>query len=192
AAAAANPTAAQAANPTAAQAAAGQPVSEIVFTNYSTGSDRQIWETSAADFTAKNPRYSVKYTPVAADSWGEYFDKLATLIAGGNPPDISRVAIEGALLFVAKGLAQPYDDLMKGDKDIEDFKKDVNERLWNTFQVEGKQYAFPFDWNNMVVFYNVDHLKEAGLAEPTKDWTYDQFLDYAKKLTKRPSGGGDA
>jgi ABC-type glycerol-3-phosphate transport system substrate-binding protein len=176
---------------TAVPAAAAKSVSEIVFTNYSTGADRGIWEQTAAEFTKKNPQYAIKYTPVAADSWGEYFDKLATLIAGGNPPDISRVAIEGALLFVAKGLAQPYDDLMKGDKDIEDFKKDVNDRLWNTFQVEGKQYAFPFDWNNMVVFYNVDHLKEAGLAEPTKDWTYDQFLDYAKKLTKRPSGGGD-
>jgi len=183
-------TVAAAANPTGALAAS-QPVSEIVFTNYSTGSDRQIWETSAADFTAKNPRYSVKYTPVAADSWGEYFDKLATLIAGGNPPDISRVAIEGALLFIAKGLALPYDDMMKGDKEIDDFRKDVNDRLWNTFQVEGKQYGFPFDWNNMVIFYNVDHLKEAGLPEPTNDWTHDQFLDYAMKLTKRPSGGGD-
>jgi len=112
--AAAAPTTA-AATATAAPAAAGQSVSEIVFTNYSTGSDRQIWETTAADFTAKNPKYAVKYTPVAADSWGEYFDKLATLIAGGNPPDISRVAIEGVLLFVAKGLALPYDVLMKGD-----------------------------------------------------------------------------
>ena len=184
-------TAAAAAAATTAPAAASQGVAEIVFTNYSTGSDREIWEKTAADFTAKNPKYAVKYTPVAADSWGEYFDKLATLIAGGNPPDISRVAIEGALLFVAKGLALPYDDLMKGDAEIDSFKKDVNDRLWNTFQVEGKQYGFPFDWNNMVIFYNVDHLKEAGLPEPTNDWTQETFLDYAKKLTKRPAGGGD-
>src|SRR6185295_1416019 len=76
--AAAAPTtaAAAAAAPTTAPAAAGPGVAEIVFTNYSTGSDRAIWEKTAADFTAKNPKYAIKYTPVGADSWGEYFDKL--------------------------------------------------------------------------------------------------------------------
>jgi multiple sugar transport system substrate-binding protein len=182
-----------AATPSAAPAAApaSKPTTEITYANYSAGADRPIWEKVGADFTAKNPGYTIRYTPIAGDSWGEYFDKLATQIAGGNPPDVVRVAIEGALLFASKGLAMPYDDLMKGDKDIEEFKKDCNQRLLDTFVIDGKTYEFPFDWNNMVVFYNTGHFKEAGLEPPKADWTWDQFLDTAKKLTKQPAGGGD-
>ncbi len=177
--------------PPAAVAPVGKAPTEIVFANYNSGVDKPIWDKLSADFTQKNPGYTIRYTPINGDSWGEYFDKLATQIAGGNPPDIVRVAIEGMLLFVAKGLALPYDDLVKGDKEIEDFKKDVNQRLLDTFVIDGKTYAYPLDWNNMVVFYNVAHFKDAGLAEPKGDWTFDQFLDTAKKLTKRPAGGGD-
>jgi multiple sugar transport system substrate-binding protein len=179
------------AKPAAAAPAPGKAVTEITYANYSAGADRPLWEKVGGDFSQRFPQYTVKYTPVAGDSWGEYFDKLATQIAGGNPPDVVRVAIEGTLLFVAKGLALPYDDLMKGDREIEEFKKDVNQRLLDTFVVDGKTYEFPLDWNNMVIFYNVAHFNEAGIPEPKGDWSFDQFLDTAKKLTKRPTGGGD-
>jgi multiple sugar transport system substrate-binding protein len=185
------PAAAATTAPAATPAAPSKAATEITYANYSAGADKALWEKVGGDFSQKFPQYTVRYTPVAADSWGEYFDKLATQIAGGNPPDVTRVAIEGTLLFVAKGLALPYDDLMKGDKEIDDFKKDVNQRLLDTFIVEGKTYSFPLDWNNMVIFYNTAHFKEAGVAEPKGDWTFDQFIDTAKKLTKRPSGGGD-
>lgn len=178
------PTAASAAG----HAAAG---ATIVYANYSSGADRQMWETIGGNFHGKFGNLTVKYNPIAGDTWGQYFDKLATLIAGGSPPDVARVAIEGALLFVAKGLAMPYDDMMKGDSEIDEFKKDCNQRLLDTFIIGGKTYAFPYDWNNMVVFYNVNHLKEAGLSEPRPDWTYTDFLEMAKKLTKGSAGGGD-
>lgn len=185
------PAATTAPTPAAAAPAPGKTPTEIVYANYSAGADRPLWEKIGGDFTQKYPNLTVKYTPVAGDSWGEYFDKLATQIAGGNPPDVVRVAIEGTLLFVAKGLALPYDDLMKGDKEIDDFKKDVNQRLLDTFVVEGKTYEFPLDWNNMVMFYNVGMFKEAGVEAPKAGWTYDDFLETAKKMTKRPAGGGD-
>lgn len=175
----------------AAPAPSSQSPVEIVYANYSAGTDRPIWEKVASDFNKQFANITVKYTPIAGNSWGEYFDKLATQIAGGNPPDVVRVAIEGTLLFVSKDLALPYDDLMKGDQDIAEFKQDVNQRLLDTFIVEGKTYEFPYDWNNMVVFYNVDHFKEAGIPEPKPDWTHLDFLEIAKQLTKRPAGGGD-
>ncbi len=191
---AAAPTAA-AAKPTEAPKAEVKPAAkgqtQLTYANYSTGTDKDLWETIAKNFNTKNPNVSVRYLPVPADTWGEYFDKLATQIAGGNPPDVVRVAIEGTQLFAAKGLALPYDDLMKGDAEIAEFQKDVNPRLLKVFVVNGKTYEFPLDWNNMVVYYNTKHLQEAGLEPPKKDWTIDNFLTAAKKLTKSPAGGGD-
>jgi multiple sugar transport system substrate-binding protein len=49
---------------------------------------------------------------------------------------------------------------------------------------KGKIYCLPDDLNPLVLMYNTQHFKEAGL-DPTKPPTsWEQFLDYAKKLTR--------
>jgi multiple sugar transport system substrate-binding protein len=49
---------------------------------------------------------------------------------------------------------------------------------------KGKIYCLPDDLNPLVLMYNTQHFKEAGL-DPTKPpTTWEQFLDYAKKLTR--------
>lgn len=44
-------------------------------------------------------------------------------------------------------------------------------------------YGLPAKKNIYFVMMNKNHLDEAGLSVP-KDWTWDEFLDYSKKLTK--------
>jgi multiple sugar transport system substrate-binding protein len=175
--------------PPRAAAQAAKPVT-LTYVNYSAGVDKAMWDSLIADFSKLHPNITVKYQPVPGESWGDYFDKLATMIAGGNPPDVSRVAIEGARLVVARGLATPLDEFMKGDPEIDEYLKDVSPRLLEVFRVDGKTYELPFDWNNMVMYYNTKMLREAGLEPPRKEWTKDEFLAMAQKLTKR-SGSGE-
>lgn len=49
---------------------------------------------------------------------------------------------------------------------------------------KGKLYCLPDDLNPLVLMYNTVHFKEAGLDPNKPPATWDQFLDYAKKLTK--------
>ncbi|NQV72110.1 extracellular solute-binding protein [bacterium] len=44
--------------------------------------------------------------------------------------------------------------------------------------------AFPKDFTPLLVYYNRTLLREAGLSDPDPDWTWDDFLTYAKALTK--------
>ncbi len=88
---------------------------ELTYTNFSSGGDKELWDGMIATFEAANPTIQVTYEPIPGDSWGQYFDKVATLIAGGNPPDVVRVAIEGTLLFVSRALPIAIDDYMAGD-----------------------------------------------------------------------------
>jgi hypothetical protein len=97
-----------------------------------------MWDSLIGEFSKANPNIAIRYQPIPGESWGDYFDKLATMIAGGNPPDVSRVAIEGARLVVSRGLAQPLDDFMKGDPEIDEYMKDVSPRLLEVFRVDGK------------------------------------------------------
>lgn len=61
--------------------------------------------------------------------------------------------------------------------------------MLNMFSYKGHLYAMPEAVNNVVLYYNRDHMAAAGLTMPTswddKSWTWDKFLSYAKKLTKK-------
>ncbi|GIO10533.1 ABC transporter substrate-binding protein [Cohnella xylanilytica] len=78
---------------------------------------------------------------------------------------------------VSLGMAEPLDDFIAKDgfKVEEDYKVDTH--------LNGKVYALPGKFNPWYVLLNKDHLDEAGLAVPT-DWTWADYADYAKKLTK--------
>ena len=171
-----------------AQAAGSRPVT-LTYVNYSIGVDKPMWDSLIAEFSKLYPNITVKYLPTPGDSWGDYFDKLATMIAGGNPPDVSRVAIEGTRLMVSRGLAVPLDDYMKGDPEIDEYLKDVSPKLLDAFRVDGKTYELPFDWNNMIMYYNTKMFQKEGLQPPKKEWTLDDFLKVAQQLTKRSASG---
>lgn len=171
-----------------AQAAGSRPVT-LTYVNYSIGVDKPMWDSLIAEFSKIHPNITVRYVPTPGDSWGDYFDKLATMIAGGNPPDVSRVAIEGTRLMVSRGLAVPLDDYMKGDPEVDEYLKDVSPKLLEAFRVDGKTYELPFDWNNMVMYYNTKMFQKEGIQPPKKEWTKDDFLQIAQQLTKRSASG---
>jgi multiple sugar transport system substrate-binding protein len=50
-------------------------------------------------------------------------------------------------------------------------------------------YGIPTNAGTFVLFYNKDHFDRAGLAYPTADWTWENFLTAAKKLTLKSSDG---
>ncbi len=49
--------------------------------------------------------------------------------------------------------------------------------------IEGRQYGFPTNPGPWVIFYNKDIFDEAGVPYPEGDWTWDEFVEVAKKLT---------
>ncbi|MCR4938620.1 MAG: ABC transporter substrate-binding protein [Treponemataceae bacterium] len=51
----------------------------------------------------------------------------------------------------------------------------------NSCTLNGRLYGVPFGSNDLVLFYNEDMLKEAGVSVPT---TWDELLDAAAKCTK--------
>jgi multiple sugar transport system substrate-binding protein len=54
---------------------------------------------------------------------------------------------------------------------------------------EGDQYFLPNTWNTMLIYYNTKMFDKAGLDKPSDDWTWEDFLQTAGKLT---SGSGSS
>lgn len=65
--------------------------------------------------------------------------------------------------------------------------------LWEynpeTGQDEYVQYTFPANVNANVIFFNKAVFDEVGEPYPTGDWTWDEFLAVARKLTLRDEQG---
>ncbi|MCB0195564.1 MAG: sugar ABC transporter substrate-binding protein [Anaerolineae bacterium] len=180
----------------AAEADPAEAVSEeevtLTFVFWEWGPDARLeWEGISEGFTKENPHIKVELLAVQGPNWGSYLEGVATLIAGGEHPDIMLVATEGVQFLVQQDLILPLDDFIAQDQaEVDDFKDDIAPVMYNAFNVDGKQYMFPYAWNNMVIYYNTDRLAEAGLEPPSADWTRDEFLEMAKALTVDEDGDG--
>jgi multiple sugar transport system substrate-binding protein len=172
--------------PIATAVAAPEAKGTVTFVFWDFGPDVQKgWDTTLAAFKTDNPAVNIDLVGAQGNSWGEYLDKVATMIAGGKKLDTIWVATEGIRQLATKGLIRPIDDLVARDKaELQDYLNDVAPSLIEGTRVNGKLYGFPYSWNNMVVWYRPSFVKAAGLAMPSPKWTRDEFLNYAKKMTK--------
>ncbi|MCM3260696.1 sugar ABC transporter substrate-binding protein [Paenibacillus lautus] len=108
----------------------------------------------------------------------EAFKKLDLEAASSAQMDILMFSDPaGYAQRVALGMAEPLDDFIAKDGYSVETDYKVDTRL------DGKVYALPGKFNPWYVLLNKDHLEEAGLPVPT-DWTWDEYADYAKKLTQ--------
>ncbi len=107
-----------------------------------------------------------------------YSDKLVTSIAGGTPPDIfmwwdyPRLASLGVLepLENVVDFSGVYPTLVK----------------WVTYK--GHIWGVAKDWTTRVIWYNKKIFDKYGVPYPKEDWTWEDFLETAKKLTHPKDG----
>jgi len=156
---------------------------QITFAAMFNPAELVAWNQVLATFHAKNPGIMVSLLTISPLNWSQYAEKIITLVAGGRPMDIIRIATEGAQLWGAKGLAMPLDPFIKRDAhQLEDYLNDVSPKLMNVFKYKGQQLGLPFDWNNNLTWYNTTVFKKAGVIPPGPNWTGTDFLAVAKKV----------
>ncbi len=71
----------------------------------------------------------------------------------------------------------------------EDFLKDFWPALHANATVDGELYGVPFHNSTPLLYYNVEHFKEAGLDPDKPPRTWAEMVDAAKKLTKGDRSG---
>lgn len=103
-------------------------------------------------------------------------DAVRAGIGSGAPPDV----VQGhAFSAAGQGLARPLDDLWAAHLDeAEFFPGAIEDVTWG-----GRRYGVPLDTNALVLLYNADVLRQAGVAEPRPDMTFSQFETLVQSLT---------
>lgn len=170
----------------AASAAAGSGVTIRWRTRPSDAAEQQVYQDLASSATQAlaSKGITVQYDPGVNDA--NYFTKIKTELAGGNAPDIFWIGAVELADFVNTGKIldiKPYIDKDSSFK-LDDFYPQTIQELSR----DGKVYGLPRDISTMVVYYNEDLFKAAGLQTPKElaaagNWNWDTFLDAATKLT---------
>jgi sn-glycerol 3-phosphate transport system substrate-binding protein len=153
---------------------------EIQWWHAMTGANNDVVVKLAEEFNASQKDYKV----VVAYK-GSYPDTLNAGIAAfraGNAPHIMQVFEVGtATMMSAKGAIKPVADVMKDAGETFDPKSYLPAITGYYSTTKGEMLSFPFNSSSMVMWYNKDALKKAGLPEtPPKTWP--EVFEAAKKL----------
>ncbi|MDQ0114151.1 ABC transporter substrate-binding protein [Paenibacillus harenae] len=137
------------------------------------------WKKTLDAYNQVNPNVTVELVQLSEKGDTQEATKKLDL-AAASAEQIDVLMFSDAAAYaqrVALGMAAPLDEYIAKDgyKVEEDYKVDTH--------LDGKVYALPGKFNPWYVLLNKDHLDEAGLSVPS-DWTWDEYADYAKKLTK--------
>src|SRR5689334_2096716 len=117
-----------------------------------------------------------------------YDAKLLALIAGKLAPDVFRVHQQNFPLYAAKDILLPLDDILEHDRDVS--ASDFYPQLVDGMRYNGKTLGLPTDFSPIVILYNQDLFDRFGVAYPATNWTTDEFLETAKRLTGDTDGDG--
>ena len=143
-----------------------------------TGGDKQAYEDLIKKFNDTHTDVQVDYQE---QPWDSIAQKLPTAIISGSGPDLATPDYNVATLqqYVANGLALPLDLIGTGQNQVAPGV--LPQTVVDSFSVDGKLYAAPANFATLLLYYNKDLLKAAGIAAPPKTMT--ELQDDAVKLS---------
>ncbi|RKX84701.1 MAG: hypothetical protein DRP57_05400 [Spirochaetes bacterium] len=150
----------------------------IVFSGWGDQTEQKIYRDSIVRFNKIYPDVTVDYQPIPAD----FQTKLKAMMAGGTAPDVFYVDDQLMTAFGSTGQLLPLDDYM-GKAKVS--RKDFITALLTIFTYKGKTYGLPKDWGTLGLVYLPEAFKEAGIAEPNDNWTWDDIAKAAKAISEK-------
>lgn len=181
----------------------------VQFASWGSKSEIDILKPILSDFEKEHPDIKVDFMHIPQN----YFQKIHLLFASNTAPDVIFInnlylpiyANAGVLEEVGLANTPSPDGVIytgnsktlqaqQTDTDISPYRpialspSDINLSTYypqalNALSWEGKLYAIPRDVSNLIIFYNKDMFKQKEIPYPTHNWTLDEFLKIAQKLS---------
>ncbi len=155
--------------------------------------EKEIYKGLVEEFVEEH-KDEIKEVVFEVTTQDEYNTKMIANMTAGDMPDVFYVGPAAVRSYVDNGYILPLDDYVDAA---------TVEKIWGTTQEiyrydgtnvgAGSLYALPKDLSCFAFAYNKDLFDEAGLAypDPEKPYTYDEFIEVCKALTKDKDGDGE-
>ncbi len=146
----------------------------------------KLIDTYATDFEKDNPGLKVK--PIYAGSYQETIVKALTAHKSGAPPATSVLLSTDMFTLIDEEAIVPIDTFVKTDDDRKWLASFFPAFMLNS-RTGGKTWGIPFQRSTVVLYWNKELFKEAGLDPDKAPANWTEMADFAKKLTKADAAG---
>src|SRR6202049_1743675 len=134
-----------------------------------------------ADFEKENP--GVKINAIYAGTYQDTLVKALTAFKSGEPPGIAVLLSTDMFTLIDEDAIAPFDDLLKTEAD-KAWAKSFYPAFMANSQTGGKIWGIPFQRSTIVMYWNKDAFKAAGLDADKAPDTWDELLADGQKLTQ--------
>lgn len=163
-------------------------VTEIIFyqRGYVKGGDVSSVNTDKAIELFEKKFPGIKVNIVGIPWTAEGTAKLEAALAAGSDINLFRVTSVDVGRYAKQGVLSAIDSYL-----TEEDKKDFYESGFSVVTFDGKKWAWPLWVTAFSIMGNTEYFKERGVALPTleKPWTWNEFVEAAKKLTFKKADG---
>jgi sn-glycerol 3-phosphate transport system substrate-binding protein len=143
----------------------------------------------AAQFEKENP--GVKVHPIYAGNYDDARIKALAALKGGQPAQLSVLFSIDIYELLEQDVIVPFDDIVTSAED-KAWLKSFYPALMANGIYKGKVYGIPFQRSTIVMYWNKDAFKEAGLDPEKAPATWNEMTQMAAKLVKKDASGNVA
>jgi sn-glycerol 3-phosphate transport system substrate-binding protein len=152
------------------------------------GALTKIVDGLVADFQKENP--DIKVNAIYAGNYNDARIKALAALKSGQPAQLSVMFSIDTYELIEQDAIVAFDDVAKSSED-KAWLKSFYPALMENGQTQGKTWGIPFQRSTIVMYYNKDAFRAAGLDPENPPATWDQLVAAGKKLTKKTGGNVD-
>jgi sn-glycerol 3-phosphate transport system substrate-binding protein len=130
----------------------------------------------------------IRIKSIYAGTYQDSVAKALTAYKGGHAPQVAVLLSTDMFTLIDEGAIMPFDSLLKSDEDQKWLNGFYKGFMANS-QTGGKTWGIPFQRSTIVMYYNKDLFKQAGLDPNRPPVTWEELVTQAQKLTKTDSSG---
>ena len=131
---------------------------------------------------------TIKVQAVYAGNYDDTRTKALAALNAGEPVQLSVLFSIDVFDLLDQDVIVAFDDLVATD-DERQWLQSFYPALMQNSMVDGKVYGVPFQRSTIVMYYNKDAFREAGLDPESPPATWDEMVQAAKRLTTRDASG---
>jgi sn-glycerol 3-phosphate transport system substrate-binding protein len=130
----------------------------------------------------------IRIKSIYAGTYQDSVAKALTAYKGGHAPQVAVLLSTDMFTLIDEGAIMPFDSLLKSDED-QTWLNGFYKGFMANSQTGGKTWGIPFQRSTIVMYYNKDLFKQAGLDPNRPPVTWEELVTQAQKLTKKDSSG---
>lgn len=137
-------------------------------------------------FRSEYPDIEVELRHVA--SQGDYQKQLVTAFSAGAQPDVMLLNHRRVAQFAAQGGLEPLGSYLEKSEALD--AADFYAQAIEAFEWDGQTWCIPQNISSLTVYYNRSLFDAAGVPYPIEGWSWDDFVQAARALTRDLDGDG--